>query len=484
MSLRGIFFDAAGVFYRRPESTRKYVAKLLAEKGLVAELSDRDRAAQTALRSEANRGHISSDAYWDHVLLMHGVAAAEERRVMVGKISDYANHVLPIPGGREALAGLKQRGFVLGIVTDTMYPLEWKMRWLTRVGVAEFIDVVACSTVLGAHKPDSAIYLNALQQAGLTPGEAAFVGHAADELEGAHRAGMVTVAVHHDEGAIADYYAESLVDLLNVPVFAKSAPRQAQALCADIEAVFIDVGNTLRVVEADEPYQAQARQQLAALVGAPESPEAFCQRLDERYAAYRAWARATLSEAREKELWTRWLLPDWPPDRIGLLAGELTSLYRKTMGRRRARADTRKVVVELNKRGYRLGILSNTITEGEIPRWLEEDGLRPYFTTVILSSLFGRRKPDPEIFLEAARSAGVTPGRAAYVGDNPSRDVLGCRRAGFGMAIIMIEPANPKNRDLMGENKPDLVIHNLIELLNILPARQAPAKFDARASHV
>ena len=142
--------------------------------------------------------------------------------MLVAKINAYSDQVQAIPGGREALAGLQQRGFVLGIVTDTIYPIGRKMRWLNQVGVAEFIDVVACSTVVGAHKPDPAIYLNALQQAHLRPDESAFVGHAADELEGARRAGLATVAVLYEPGSKADYYAESLIDLLNVPIFDKA----------------------------------------------------------------------------------------------------------------------------------------------------------------------------------------------------------------------------------------------------------------------
>lgn len=33
-------------------------------------------------------------------------------------LKSYSNNVLAIPGGKETLAGLKQRGFVLGIVTE------------------------------------------------------------------------------------------------------------------------------------------------------------------------------------------------------------------------------------------------------------------------------------------------------------------------------------------------------------------------------
>jgi len=221
MRVKGIFFDAADVFYRRPVSTDKYVLNLLKEQSLSTELSAKDRKRQKALRSQANHGQLSPEVYWDQFLLMHGVAVVEQRKTLVGQIIDYSNNVLPIPGGREALAGLKRRGFVLGIVTDTIYPVEWKMRWLDQVGVAEFIDVVSCSTVLGMHKPDPAMYLDALQQAHLTPSESAFVGHDAEELEGARRAGIATVAVNHDPGAKADYYARSLVDLLNVPIFQK-----------------------------------------------------------------------------------------------------------------------------------------------------------------------------------------------------------------------------------------------------------------------
>jgi HAD superfamily hydrolase (TIGR01509 family) len=219
--IKGIFFDAAGVLYCRPEPTENYVLNLLKQEGFSTELSLEDLKCQTALRAQASDGHMSHDAYWDQFLLMHGVTNPEQRKTLVGQITDYSNNVLPIPGGREALAGLKQRGFVLGIVTDTMYPIEWKMRRLDKVGVAEFIDVVACSTVLGAHKPDPATYLNALQQAHLTPSESAFVGHDAGDLEGARKAGIATVAVNYAPGTKADYYARSLVDLLNVPIFKK-----------------------------------------------------------------------------------------------------------------------------------------------------------------------------------------------------------------------------------------------------------------------
>ncbi|HSJ53152.1 MAG TPA: HAD family hydrolase [Anaerolineae bacterium] len=244
----------------------------------------------------------------------------------------------------------------------------------------------------------------------------------------------------------------------------------------DIEAIFIDVGNTMRIVVKDEPFQAQAKQQLVTLVDANESPDDFCELLEKRYLVYRKWAKQSLSEACEKELWTRWMLPDFPGEKIAPLSGKLTRLWRDRDGRRVARPDVKEVVLELNRRGYRLGIIANTITETEIPDWLEEDGLAGYFQTVVLSSKTGTRKPGPEIYLDAARRIGVEPACSVYVGDNPSRDIVGARLAGYGLVIILMEPATLAKEPPSQDYTPDEIIHNMSDLLGLFTGRNGPGK--------
>jgi len=239
----------------------------------------------------------------------------------------------------------------------------------------------------------------------------------------------------------------------------------------NIEAIFLDVGNTLRVVVPDEDFQVHARQQLMTLVRATETEETFFERLDERWKFYRKQSKESFVEACEKELWTRWLLPDYPTERIAPLAGKLTRLWRDHDGRRIPRPDVKSTVIELYRRGYVLGIIANTITETEIPDWLEADGLAQYFKAVVLSSKVSYRKPGPEIYWEAARRVGVEPEKCAYVGDNLVRDVEGTQRAGFGMMIILLEPATIAKEPPSGEAKPDLIIHEMSDLLSIFPPR-------------
>jgi len=238
-----------------------------------------------------------------------------------------------------------------------------------------------------------------------------------------------------------------------------------------IEAIFLDVGNTLRIVIDDPAFIAQAKKDLMMLVGARESEEAFFEKLEARWKVYRKQSKETLLEASENELWTQWLLPDYPPEIITPLSGKLTRLWRDHDGRRVPRPDVNQVVIELSRRGYLLGILANTITETEIPDWMEAEGITKYFKTVVLSSKVRIRKPNPEIYWEAARRIGAEPARCAYVGDNPIRDVEGCQAAGFGMMIIFWEPATLAKEPQSGEHSADYVIKSCSELLDIFPPR-------------
>jgi putative hydrolase of the HAD superfamily len=243
-----------------------------------------------------------------------------------------------------------------------------------------------------------------------------------------------------------------------------------------IEAIFLDLGNTLRMLVKDEQHMAEARRRIAELVGTEENPEAFCEELNLRYKTYRKWAFDNLTEAPEADLWTRWLAPDFPPDRIAPLAVELTYQFRQSMGRRVVVEHAREVIEELQRRGYILGIISNVITSREIPDWLKADGFDRYFKSVVLSSLLGKRKPDPAIYLEAARRAGVEPCHCVYVGDNLKRDVTGTRQAGFGMVVIMISAEELAEETITDENRPDKIIHDFRELLDLFPALEEQAR--------
>lgn len=241
-----------------------------------------------------------------------------------------------------------------------------------------------------------------------------------------------------------------------------------------IEAVLFDMGGTLRnSLKTDETSKIETVRRIIQLLGADAVPEEFARLLDERFRAYMRWARKTLIELNEIELWTKWMLPDWPADKISESAIQLNQLWREATGERIIFPETREVVLELFRCGYRLGLVSNTVSSVEVPHTFKELEIKGCFETVILSCVVGMRKPDPAILLEATRRMDVNPENCAYVGDRLDRDVDSSRKAGFSKVIIRRDPETfTAHQAKYPEHVADHYIDNLKELLDIFPGQQ------------
>ena len=243
-----------------------------------------------------------------------------------------------------------------------------------------------------------------------------------------------------------------------------------------VEAILFDMGGTLRrTVERTRHEKQQILRQMMELVGARDSIQDFARLLTTRAQAYKNWAEHTHLELNERDLWTQWMLPDYPVEQIANMAVQLNQLYREANGSRVVFPESREVVLELFRRGYRLGLVSNTTSSVEVPALLKELELTGCFETLVLSTVVGKRKPNPAILLDATQRMGVAPEACAYIGDRIDRDVAAARKAGFSKAIILRNPAQPKTGET-GEPRlvPDHTIENLRELLEIFPIRSAP----------
>lgn len=122
-------------------------------------------------------------------------------------------------GVAETLHRLKALGLRLGVVTNTFDATNDKLGWFRHVGIDSVWDSFATSCELKVCKPDPRIYLAALNPLDLCPEEAAFVGHAAVELEGAKALGMTTIAFNRDDETVtADHIIIRFPELLDLVV--------------------------------------------------------------------------------------------------------------------------------------------------------------------------------------------------------------------------------------------------------------------------
>ena len=89
--------------------------------------------------------------------------------------------------------------------------------------------------------------------------------------------------------------------------------------------------------------------------------------------------------------------------------------------------ETRSVLEKLSK-SFVLGLVSDSQEPYLLPE-LRQVALDPFFKTVVMSSQYGYRKPDPRLLRTALDQLGVSAGEAVYVGDSWLRDVEGAHAA-------------------------------------------------------
>jgi putative hydrolase of the HAD superfamily len=88
----------------------------------------------------------------------------------------------------------------------------------------------------------------------------------------------------------------------------------------------------------------------------------------------------------------------------------------------------------LKGKGLVLGLISNV--EQDITDTLNRLGLSSWLEIIVTSQDAGFNKPQPGIFQEALRQAGVQPAEAMYVGDQYQVDVIGANQTGMKGVLL------------------------------------------------
>ncbi len=237
-----------------------------------------------------------------------------------------------------------------------------------------------------------------------------------------------------------------------------------------VKAILFDVNGTLRERDVHPDTQDAAREEILSILGKENVHDSFWENLEERYRQYGNWAQEKLIQLTEAEIWTKWMLPDEPVEIVSAWAPKLMLAWSRRRGRILPKPDTEDVLRELSARGYKLGLISNTMSTLDIPAFVRDSGWNEYLGVVVLSAYERVRKPAPDLFLKAASSFNLEPDACAYVGNKFSKDIIGCKRAGFALGILLRNPKKPAADDIRNDFSPDIVVDSLTDLLSVFPA--------------
>jgi putative hydrolase of the HAD superfamily len=219
--LKALLFDAGDILYHRPQKADRLAAFL---KESVVQVHEPSIEEREMLTGQAYRGQLNQDQYYEGLLRLYGITQPEQLLRGRQLLEEEDNQVVYFPGVKDTLIALEQSGYLLGIVTDTANSVHAKLRWFEKGGFGHVWDSIISSRELGRRKPDPAIYQAALDQLGVRPSEAAFVGHKASELDGAKAVGIHTIAFNYEPDVRADYFIEKFPDLLEAALLPRQEP--------------------------------------------------------------------------------------------------------------------------------------------------------------------------------------------------------------------------------------------------------------------
>ncbi len=194
MRYSAIIFDMGDIFF---DATlwRRSLTAYLQQTGVAIDYPTLCQQWETKL-VPVYRGEC---AYWSafrHWLGELGLNASEIAQIETfarKKASEVETRTL-FDGVAETLAQLKAAGTKLAVLSDTESPETQVRHLLAKLGIERYFDAVVTSVDVGHAKPAPEAYACVLKRLGASPSETAFVGHDAEELEGALRSGLTAIA--------------------------------------------------------------------------------------------------------------------------------------------------------------------------------------------------------------------------------------------------------------------------------------------------
>ncbi|MCD6444530.1 HAD-IA family hydrolase, partial [Candidatus Bathyarchaeota archaeon] len=128
--------------------------------------------------------------------------------------------------------------------------------------------------------------------------------------------------------------------------------------------------------------------------------------------------------------------------------------------------DSVSVLETLKRRGFLLGLISNTTDYESLRDILKKFGMFELFDSIAASVLTLWRKPRREIFMYALSQVDVEPREAVHIGDSLKNDVAGAKSVGM-YAVWKVR--NKQSLDSMqAPVKPDFVVEKLSEVLDFV----------------
>jgi putative hydrolase of the HAD superfamily len=232
MAARAVVFDWGGTI------TPWHDIDLVAQWYAYAEVYDPEHAGALARRlaaAEERRWQVQRESHGattagalEQLFLDEGIdtSSALHLRALAGYLDFWAPHTCAHPQVPALLTALRERGWAIGVLSNTMWPRAHHEEVFERDDLTALIDAALFTSEMPVAKPHAQAFEAILAVLGSTPEDSVFVGDRIwDDIAGAQRAGMRTIWIPHsrvpeeqvpDASARPDAVAHEPWDILGI----------------------------------------------------------------------------------------------------------------------------------------------------------------------------------------------------------------------------------------------------------------------------
>ncbi|MCI6771128.1 MAG: HAD family hydrolase [Oscillospiraceae bacterium] len=212
LDVKAVFFDFDDTLQSRKGAYRLYCEDFLTKYFPGISKQEREKKLDE-MEEHVDGGYKDREVYFPEMIaLWHWENHPPLEELYDSFNNDFGKHVVLLDGAVDVLKKLKEKGYILGAVTNGVSSLQNTK--LDTAGIRGLFDVVVVSGDIGIYKPDRRIFDEAARRAGVENEKVLFVGdHPINDIKGALGAGMKAIRMNYgdfkgkglgEEGVVAE----------------------------------------------------------------------------------------------------------------------------------------------------------------------------------------------------------------------------------------------------------------------------------------
>ncbi len=194
--IKAVLFDFDETLQDRTAAFEKYMDTFLAD--FCPDISREEaEKRKEEMRITGKGGYVNREAWYAGLIKSWNWLDAPSNVVLANHYdTKFGDHNVIFPDSERLLKELKNRGYLVGIITNG--PSYLQNHKMDTSGLRPYCDIVVVSGDVGVHKPDPAIFTYTADKLGVRAEECIYVGdHPVNDIEGALGAGMKVIRMNY-----------------------------------------------------------------------------------------------------------------------------------------------------------------------------------------------------------------------------------------------------------------------------------------------